>query len=98
MVALGDASQAVRSEGEEMLCQKLAQQRQRRLVAFCRRTLCHVNLITLNEVAGSPFQPSDKERVALFAKTLSAAGVETTIRESRGSDIDAACGQLKQKA
>ena len=68
------------------------------LVTFCRRTLCHVNLITLNEVAGSPFQPSDKERVALFAKTLSAAGVETTIRESRGSDIDAACGQLKQKA
>ena len=57
-----------------------------------------MNLITLNEVAGSPFQPSDKERVALFAKTLSAAGVETTIRESRGSDIDAACGQLKQKA
>jgi 23S rRNA (adenine2503-C2)-methyltransferase len=68
------------------------------LVAFCRRTLCHVNLITLNEVAGSPFQPSDKERVALFAKTLAAAGVETTIRESRGADIDAACGQLKQKA
>ena len=68
------------------------------LVTFCRRTLCHVNLITLNEVAGSPFQTSDKERVALFAKTLSAAGVETTIRESRGSDIDAACGQLKQKA
>ena len=68
------------------------------LVAFCRRTLCHVNLITLNEVAGSPFQPSEKERVALFAKTLSAAGVETTIRESRGTDIDAACGQLKQKA
>ena len=57
-----------------------------------------MNLITLNEVAGSPFQPSDKERVALFAKTLSTAGVETTIRESRGSDIDAACGQLKQKA
>ena len=36
MVALGDASQAVRSEGEEMLCQKLAQQWQRRLIAFCR--------------------------------------------------------------
>lgn len=68
------------------------------LVKFCRRTLCHVNLITLNEVAGSPYQPSEQDRVQLFVKSLTAAGVETTVRQSRGTDIDAACGQLKQKA
>lgn len=70
----------------------------RALTAFCRRTLCHVNLIRLNEVKGIPFGPSDPERVAEFAKTLENAGIETTVRESRGSDIDAACGQLKQRA
>ena len=68
------------------------------LVAFCRRTLCHVNLIRLNSVPGSHFNPSSVERVQHFAKTLQCAGIETSIRESRGGDIDAACGQLKQKS
>ena len=63
---------------------------------FCAGTLCHVNLITLNQVKGSPFKPSNKETVDKFVKTLHKYGVETTVRNSRGSDIDAACGQLKQ--
>lgn len=67
------------------------------LVAFCRRTLCHVNLIQLNEVDGSPYRPSPQEKFDLFEKTLNAAGVETSVRRSRGADIDAACGQLKQR-
>lgn len=67
------------------------------LVDFTRRTLCHVNLIQLNNVPGSPVQPSTPERLQDFKIALERAGVETTIRESRGSDIDAACGQLKQK-
>lgn len=67
------------------------------LVSFCRRTLCHVNLIKLNAIRGSQYEPATNERVAEFAKTLGAAGIETSIRESRGKDIDAACGQLKQK-
>lgn len=67
------------------------------LVAFCRRTLCHVNLIQLNEVDGSPYRPSPQEKFDLFEKTLNAAGVETSVRRSRGADIAAACGQLKQR-
>ena len=67
------------------------------LVSFCRRTLCHVNLIALNKTSHGNFQPSKPERISQFEKTLNSAGIETTVRDSRGSDIDAACGQLKQK-
>ena len=67
------------------------------LVSFCRNTLCHVNLVQLNEVKGSPCKPSTPERIAAFKTGLERIGIETTIRESRGADIDAACGQLKQK-
>lgn len=69
----------------------------RALVAFCRRTLCHVNLIQLNEVPGSKYKPSTPERLRDFKTALEKAGVETTVRDSRGADIDAACGQLKQR-
>lgn len=68
------------------------------LVAFCRRALCHVNLIKLNAVPGSQFAPASAERIAEFAKTLECAGIEATVRDSRGGDIDAACGQLKQRS
>lgn len=67
------------------------------LVAFCRRTLCHVNLIALNKVPGSRYNPASAERMSLFEKRLTEAGIETSVRNSRGSDIDAACGQLKQR-
>ena len=67
------------------------------LVAFCRGTLCHVNLIQLNDVPGSPLRPSPQRKVDEFVRRLRQAGVETTVRNSRGSDIDAACGQLRQR-
>lgn len=67
------------------------------LVDFCRGTVCHVNIIQLNEVEGSPFRPSTAERAEQFISRLERAGVEATIRNSRGADIDAACGQLKQR-
>jgi len=54
----------------------------------------HVNLIPMNPVAHTPWQPSRPDRVAAFAATLRAAGVGTTIRRNRGIDIGAACGQL----
>ena len=66
------------------------------LCDFCRDNLAHVNLIMLNEVKGSKFQPSTNERAHEFVRRLTSVGVEATIRDSRGSDIDAACGQLKQ--
>ena len=67
------------------------------LCDFCRDTLCHVNLIQLNEVPGSKFQPSSEARAHEFVRRLASVGVEATIRNSRGSDIDAACGQLRQR-
>ena len=67
------------------------------LVAFCRGTLCHVNLIQLNEVPNSPFRPSTQKKLDDFCKALRQAGVEVTVRNSRGTDIDAACGQLRQR-
>lgn len=63
---------------------------------FTSGTLAHVNLIMLNHVSGSPFEPSSEARAQHFIQTLNAAGVDATLRDSRGSDIDAACGQLKQ--
>ncbi len=67
------------------------------LVDFCAGTLCHVNLIQLNNIPDSPFRPSSIEKVESLQRRLTMHGVETTIRNSRGSDIDAACGQLKQR-
>ena len=67
------------------------------LIDFCAGTLCHVNLIQLNNSPDSPFRPSPIEKVETLQRRLTMHGVETTIRNSRGSDIDAACGQLKQR-
>lgn len=67
------------------------------LIDFCAGTLCHVNLIQLNNIPDSPFRPSPIEKVETLQRRLTMHGVETTIRISRGSDIDAACGQLKQR-
>ena len=60
------------------------------LVDFCRGTLCHVNIIQLNEVPGSKFQPSSEARAGEFVRRLERVGVEATVRVSRGADIDAA--------
>ena len=54
----------------------------------------HVNLIPLNEVPGSRFTRSRDEDTAEFVRRLEARGISTTVRDTRGSDIDAACGQL----
>lgn len=67
------------------------------LCDFCEGTLAHVNLIQLNEVEGSKFSPSTTARAEDFVRRLANVGVEATIRNSRGADIDAACGQLRQR-
>jgi 23S rRNA (adenine2503-C2)-methyltransferase len=68
------------------------------LVEFCRGMLCHVNLIPANPVSGSGFGRVRPARLSVFKRALLAAGVETSIRVERGTDIDAACGQLSQKS
>lgn len=67
------------------------------LASKLKGMLCHVNLIPVNEVAESPFKPSSHERVERFAGILSKNGINATVRRKLGSDIDASCGQLRQK-
>jgi 23S rRNA (adenine2503-C2)-methyltransferase len=56
--------------------------------------LAHVNLIPLNPTPGSPWDASPLPAQREFVRRLRAAGVPTTVRDTRGSDIDGACGQL----
>ena len=55
---------------------------------------CKINLIPFNPFPDSGLKCSPKPVVLAFAEVLSAAGVVTTVRKTRGDDIDAACGQL----
>ncbi|MCL4264674.1 MAG: 23S rRNA (adenine(2503)-C(2))-methyltransferase RlmN [Anaerolineae bacterium] len=59
--------------------------------------LCHVNLIPLNPTAGYGGQPSSRERVAAFQAELARYGVSSTVRVRRGIDIQAGCGQLRDR-
>ena len=54
----------------------------------------HVNLIPLNPTPGSRWDASEKAVELEFARRLRAAGVPTTVRDTRGREIDGACGQL----
>lgn len=67
------------------------------LSAFCRGMLVHVNLIPVNPVEGSGLQRSIGDRIRVFREALARAGVEASVRAERGADIDAACGQLRQR-
>ena len=57
-------------------------------------TWAHVNLIPLNPTPGSPWTASDPAAMAAFQARLERAGLPVTFRDTRGSDIDGACGQL----
>ncbi len=67
------------------------------LATRLRGMLCHVNLIPVNLVAERGLKRSRQDAVQAFAAILQDAGIETTIRREMGSDIDAACGQLRQR-
>jgi 23S rRNA (adenine2503-C2)-methyltransferase len=58
------------------------------------RVPCKLNLIPFNPFPASGLTRSPRERVMAFAKVLQDAGIVTTVRKTRGDDIDAACGQL----
>lgn len=68
----------------------------RALVRFCEGLLCHVNIIPMNPVEGSGLARPRREVPKRFVDTLTASGIEATVRAERGADIDAACGQLSQ--
>ncbi len=58
------------------------------------RVACKLNLIPFNPFPASGLKRSPRERVQAFAQVLQDAGIVTTVRKTRGDDIDAACGQL----
>ena len=58
--------------------------------------LCNVNLIAANEFPGSDYRRSSKDYVRRFQQTLEAAGINATLRREMGTDIMAACGQLRR--
>ena len=58
--------------------------------------LSHVNLIPLNEVRGREYKTANGKNVAAFKRILESSGVAVTVRRTLGSDIDAACGQLRR--
>jgi 23S rRNA (adenine2503-C2)-methyltransferase len=64
------------------------------LARLAREVPCKLNLIPFNPFPGTPFRVSSRERIRAFRETLQEAGIVTTVRKTRGEDIDAACGQL----
>lgn len=58
--------------------------------------LCHVNLIPVNEIKENSFKRSSEKTIEDFAQILKYAGIEATVRREMGSDINAACGQLRR--
>lgn len=67
------------------------------LASLLKGMLCHVNLIPLNKVTETGLDTSSKDRALAFQRILEDKGITTTIRRELGSDISAACGQLRLK-
>ena len=66
----------------------------RELLALVADVPCKLNLIPFNPFPESGLRRSNNPRIKAFAKVLMDAGIVTTVRKTRGDDIDAACGQL----
>ena len=69
----------------------------KRLVKLLKGVLCHVNLIPINKIENGKFTKSSNENIMKFRDYLNEKGIVATIRRELGSDIDAACGQLRRK-
>lgn len=67
------------------------------LVRRCRGMNCHINLIPLNEVRERETRRSREENIKEFKKVLEKNRINVTVRREMGSDINAACGQLRNK-
>jgi 23S rRNA (adenine2503-C2)-methyltransferase len=63
-----------------------------------RSLLCHVNVIPLNPIPDSPFQPTSDADTERFVEILRGYGVSATVRLRRGIEINAGCGQLRRAA
>ena len=67
-----------------------------RLVDLAKGWLCHVNLIPYNPVPAAPYRPSPPRTRQRFLGFLQKHGVAASIRQERGAEVNAACGQLRQ--
>jgi 23S rRNA (adenine2503-C2)-methyltransferase len=67
------------------------------VIRLLKPILANVNLIPYNEVSGLDFKRPSNHRINQFYQWLTAGGLNVTLREERGSDIEAACGQLAAK-
>ena len=67
------------------------------LVKLLKGMICHVNLIPINKIENGAFDKSSNENIIKFRDYLNEHGIVATIRRELGSDIDAACGQLRRK-
>ena len=69
----------------------------KRLVKLLKGMICHVNLIPINKIENGDYAKSSNENIMKFRDYLNEHGIVATIRRELGSDIDAACGQLRRK-
>lgn len=60
--------------------------------------MCHINLIPANPVKENSFKKPDRKRIIRFKESLEKRGLTATVRRTLGADIDASCGQLRNKA
>lgn len=68
------------------------------LVRFCKQMPSKVNLIEYNPIDDGEFQQADNQAIENYIKALESNDITVVVRRSRGKDIDAACGQLANKA
>ncbi|MCK5160762.1 MAG: 23S rRNA (adenine(2503)-C(2))-methyltransferase RlmN, partial [Candidatus Aureabacteria bacterium] len=65
------------------------------LIDLLKGFSCKINLIPFNSAIGTTFEVPEKEKVLEVGKQLKNAGMNVTVRWSKGADADAACGQLR---
>ena len=69
----------------------------KKLVKLLKGMICHVNLIPINKIENGAYSKSSNENIMKFRDYLNDHGIVATIRRELGSDIEAACGQLRRK-
>ena len=69
----------------------------KKLVNFCKKAPCKINLIEYNPVDGFPFKKSSNKKTNNFIEFLEERNIIVNLRKSKGKDINAACGQLVNK-
>lgn len=68
-----------------------------KMIKMLKPMLANVNLIPYNEVEGLPYKKPSTQKVSQFFQYLSRGGLNVTLRDERGGDIEAACGQLRSQ-